>query len=164
MQRMYPILWLTGNTGAGKTTLAKGVQYYYNQIAHDHPLAGRVIILDGDEMRATISTEETLTPEDRRRHNLRVARLAGLLQSQGFLVIVSVIAPFDKVRDEVSSICNPQWIYIKRKNLEGADRPYEAPAQPTLTIDNDQVDIAGAQNLLKGYIEEHVAAGDRVIA
>jgi len=76
----FPVVWLTGNTGAGKTTLAFGVRDYFNEKTQiDSPLARRIIILDGDEMRATVSVDEGLSPEDRRRHNLRVARLAHLL-------------------------------------------------------------------------------------
>jgi adenylylsulfate kinase len=115
-------------------------------------------------MRATISTEEGLSPEDRRKHNLRVSRLAGLLQSQGFLVIVSVIAPFDNVRDEVSAICHPQWIYIKRKNLEGVDRPYEAPTHPALIIDNDVHDIVAAQRILHAFIAKNVVEATGAVA
>jgi len=151
----HPVLWLTGNTGAGKTTLAEGMQEHFNErLAHEHPLFRRVIVLDGDEMRATISTEETLTAEDRRRHNLRVARLAGLLQSQGFLVLVSVIAPFASVREEIDAICAPHWVFVKRGNLDGADRPYEPPTAPHMVVDNDVLDIDEARALLSRYIEQ----------
>ncbi len=164
MKQIFPILWLTGNTGAGKTTLAKGVQKFFNeQEDYDHPLARKILVLDGDEMRATISVGETLTPEDRRRHNLRVARLAGLLQSQGFQVIVSVIAPFAKVREEVSEICHPQWIYIKRSGLHAPDRPYEAPSNPALVIDNDVLDIEQAQICLRGFMERSIKPREIVI-
>lgn len=136
MSGHLPIIWLTGNSGAGKTTLAFGAQKYFNR-EKQSPYCGRVIVLDGDEMRASISTEESLIPEDRRRHNLRVARLAKVLQAQDFLVIVAVIAPFQSVRDEIDAICSPVWVYVQRSGLSSHDRPYEPPAHPACVIDND---------------------------
>jgi adenylylsulfate kinase len=151
---MLPIMWLTGNTGAGKTTLASGTQQYFNErVGNDHPLFRKIVVLDGDEMRATISTDETLTAEDRRRHNLRVARLAKHLQSQGFLVIVAVIAPFTSVRAEISDICDPLWVYIKRGTLNTAERPYEPPVDPSFVIDNDVYDVAQARGVLQTFLE-----------
>ena len=133
-----PVIWFTGNSGAGKSTLAFGLRKHINEeLDPNHPLARRVVVLDGDEMRSTISVDEGFSPEDRRRHNLRVARLAKLLADSGNLVIVSVIAPFEKVRAELQEICDPTWIYIKRTGLEASDRPYEPPESPDLLIDHD---------------------------
>jgi adenylylsulfate kinase-like enzyme len=128
------IFWLTGNSGAGKTSLAKGLQ---QRINNSKDLLIKAISLDGDELRASISTEEGFSREDRRRHNLRVARLAKLLAEQDFLVIVSVIAPFESLRQEISEICKPIWIYVKKDNLNSTERPYEEPQTPDLIIDNN---------------------------
>jgi len=153
MTPRFPILWLTGNTGAGKTTLAHGLELYINeQVETDHPLARRCIVLDGDDMRATISLGATLSAEDRRQHNLRVARLAEHLQSRGFLVIVAVIAPFATVRAEVQFICHPLWVYVKRSALSAADRPYEEPTNADVVIDHDLLDIAAAQMVFRSFI------------
>jgi adenylylsulfate kinase-like enzyme len=152
-------LWLTGNTGAGKSTLADGLEHYLNEeLATDHPLARRCIVLDGDDMRATISVDETLTPEDRRKHNLRVARLAAHLQSRGFLVLVAVIAPFASVRAELDAICHPVWIYVQRTGLDAADRPYEAPEAPDFVINHDTLSIDEAQVMLRSFVSGRTAA------
>lgn len=156
MRMMLPILWLTGNSGAGKTTLAEGFEKHWNDLpADNHPLSRRVLVLDGDEMRSTISEQDSLSAEDRRKHNLRVARLASLMQKKGFLVVIAVIAPFTSVRHEISLICDPQWIFVKRSGLSSSDRPYEIPKHPALTIDNDILTKEeGLQKLLtfmKGY-------------
>lgn len=154
MSRIFPILWLTGNTGAGKTTLAQGLEAYVNEeLSTEHSYARRLIVLDGDDMRATISTDATLSAEDRRKHNLRVARLAAHLQSRGFLVIVAVIAPFASVRSEIDAICHPQWIYVKRSGLSADDRPYEPPIDPALIIDDDTHSIPEAQQLLRSFVQ-----------
>lgn len=163
----FPIFWLTGNTGAGKTTLARSIEKYFNEESSvAHPAAKRVIVLDGDEMRATISTQDSFSAEDRRTHNLRVARLAKLFQSKGFLVIVSVIAPFEKVRSEIDQICDPLWVYLKRSHLEAKDKPYEFPTHPVLVIDQDVLSVSeGSERLLKYIIgtltKDHVLASAR---
>lgn len=131
----YPIFWLTGNSGAGKSTLAFGVRDHLKSVGDR--LAEKIVVLDGDEMRATVSTHEDLSPEGRRSHNLRVARLAKLLQSQGFLVIVSVIAPFEDVREELSHECSPLWIHVKKEGLTSDDKPYESPKNPDFVADHD---------------------------
>ena len=153
MTKKLPILWLTGNSGAGKTTLAEGLKQHFESTDTHHPLYRRIVILDGDQMRASISVDEGFSPEDRRRHNLRVARLATELQSQGFLVVVAVIAPFQSVRDELDTICSPLWIYLKRSGLGAKDRPYEAPLHPDLLIDNDMLSIDEARMKALQFLE-----------
>lgn len=155
--KRFPVIWLTGNSGAGKSTLAFGVRDILNEkLDTSHPLARRAVVLDGDEMRASISVDEGFSPEDRRKHNLRVARLADLLSQSGHLVIVAVIAPFSAAREEVRQICNPQWVYLKRSGRTTEDRPYEAPENPGLIIDNDIASIEEAQGILMNFIEENV--------
>lgn len=135
------IFWFTGNSGAGKTTIAKNVRDRFLVDSSAWEYSKRIIILDGDELRATISTEEGFSKEDRTRHNLRVARLASLLASQNFIVLVSVIAPFAELRAEISSICSPKWVYVRRTLPAVEDRPYEPPSTPDLVVDNDEVSI-----------------------
>ena len=154
LHQRFPIVWLTGNSGAGKSTLAFGMRDYFNEETNaDSPLSRRIMVLDGDEMRETVSVDEGFSADDRRRHNLRVARLAKLLSNHGFLVIVSVIAPFQKVRDELQPICDPMWVYVKRSGLEAGDRPYEPPKEPAIVIDNDVTGIAEGQEKLKNFLE-----------
>src|SRR3990167_8980601 len=146
MSQQFPIIWLTGNSGAGKTTLAESIRQYFRE----HPTAP--LLLDGDEMRETISRDEGFSPEDRRKHNLRIARLAKLFQSHGFLVIVAVIAPFECVRREIDVLCDPRWIYVKRSGLESQDCPYEEPESPDLVINNDILSIEDARIQLLAYL------------
>jgi cytidyltransferase-like protein len=125
--RKPKILWLTGNSRAGKTTLARNLQKRLP-----------AVILDGDEMRMSISTDKGFSLTDRLEHNKRVARLARVLQEQGQNVIVSVIAPTHRIRSTVDKICRPKWIYVKRESLGyDPEKPYEPPENPDLTVDND---------------------------
>lgn len=90
------------------------------------------------------------------RHNLRVARLAKLLSAQGFLVVVSVIAPFAETRKEIDAICSPRWIYVKREGLEAEDKPYEPPIQPEVVIDTDALSQEEAQQKLSAFVMNHL--------
>jgi adenylylsulfate kinase-like enzyme len=65
---------------------------------------------------------------------MRVARLAKILNSQGFNVVVSVIAPFQSTRDKITKLIKPFWIYIRGGKV-GKDVPYEIPKKPDLIID-----------------------------
>ena len=137
MKKTLPILWLTGNTGAGKTTLARGIERHCNSLLpNHHPLARRVIVLDGDDMRASISKDLQFSPEERNANNLRIATLARVFQARGFLVVVAVIAPFAWIRKDVDTLCNPIWIYVSRHAPDRTDAPYEIPASPSFHIDN----------------------------
>ena len=116
------IIWLTGNVGAGKTSIA----YLLKERL-------KAIVLDGDEMRASISTDLGFSKKDRDEHNLRVARLAEVLHRQGNNVVVAVIAPLRITREKISKMIHPYWIYIK--GGENRDGVYEIPKKPDITID-----------------------------
>lgn len=107
---LRPIIWLCGQSGAGKTTLAKALA----------PLLGAVI-LDGDEMRGSISLGSSFDREGREEHNLRVARLAVVLAKQQ-PVIVAVIAPFEATRKKIADIAAPIWVHV-----DGGSYPFEPP-------------------------------------
>lgn len=124
--KKYPIFWLTGQTGAGKTTLANSLQ---------KKIGG--VILDGDEMRKSISLGAGFSKKDRTDHNMRIARLAEVLSHRS-PVIVSVIAPFRSVRKDIDKMIKPEWIYVKRKLPKSKDKPYQIPTDPDLIVDSDQ--------------------------
>lgn len=117
------VIWLTGNTKSGKTSLAYLLKERLNGI-----------VLDGDEMRASISVGAGFSKQEREKHNLRVARLAKVLNAQNQNVIVSVIAPFRSTRKKITQICNPYWIYVKGGDF-GKDKPYQVPTNPDVTIE-----------------------------
>jgi adenylylsulfate kinase-like enzyme len=109
------IIWLTGNTGAGKTTLAKALCR-----------GDRTILLDGDEMRNSISRELGFKKEDRYESCIRVARLAKLLETQGYAVIVAVIAPYEDLREKIREITNCVFVWLPTGKEATEEFPYEA--------------------------------------
>ena len=119
------IIWLTGASGAGKTTLAKAlVEKLRNWI-----------ILDGDEMRDSISIGAGFDEKDRTEHNLRVARLAKVLEKQGSNILVSVIAPFPDLRERVDLICSPKWVCLEGTHEDKTYvNPYIQPDNATLYL------------------------------
>lgn len=122
----HNIIWFTGQSGAGKTTLATMLR---------EKIGG--IILDGDEMRESISVGAGFGQKDRHEHNMRVARLAMSLSKQTN-VIVSVIAPFAETRNEIEVLIKPTWVYVRRaQNLEASKYPYEVPSNPDIVADVD---------------------------
>jgi adenylylsulfate kinase len=112
---MNKLLWITSPSGGGKTTIAQKVQNFVD-----------CIHLDGDSMRRSISKDEGFTPDDRLKHNLRVARLAKELVKQKN-VIVTLIAPDNTIRGAVDGVCNPIWVYLKRNVPERENHYYIEP-------------------------------------
>lgn len=125
------IVWITGNSGVGKTTLAGALS-----------LRRKFVTLDGDRMRETISRDAGFSEEDRHDHNIRVALLAGEIERQGFDVVVSVIAPFGKARAEIDKLICPIWIYLHRHTIKATEeRPYEQPENALLVLDTEKLSV-----------------------
>jgi len=137
-QPTHPIIWLTGQSGSGKTSLAAALK----------ELIGNVVILDGDEMRESISTEG-FGREDRHAHNLRVARLAQVLAKQS-PVVVSVIAPFAQTRSEIGKLISPIWVLcLRREQKDGPEFPYELPGPNDVSVVADGNSSSPSENASK---------------
>jgi len=106
------VTWVTGNSKSGKTTLAKKI------IAHDGG-----ILLDGDAMRRCWSLG--FSKEDRIENNMRIAKIAKELDSQGFNVIVATICPYVQLRQDVHNITNCRFIYLSGGLETNKEYPYE---------------------------------------
>lgn len=110
------ILWFTGNTGAGKSTIAERIAKNSGSI-----------VLHGDNMRASISCDLGLSKSDRIENNWRTARLANELDKAGHSVIVAVICPYQSQRDEISAAFDVDFIYVPGGKAPCEEYPYEIP-------------------------------------
>ena len=125
------IYWLFGNSGAGKTTLAKQLQQH---LPHS-------LLLDGDDLRTV--WQLGFSKEDRYEQNIRAARLAAIAAKQGITVIVALICPYRELRAQISQQINPQWIYLPGGHPTTDEYPFEEPAGEALVLKP----IPGAGNL-----------------
>jgi bifunctional enzyme CysN/CysC len=147
------IVWLTGLSGAGKSTIA-------NIVERRLTLEGRhCYILDGDNIRHGVNKDLGFTTADRVENVRRVAEIARLLADAGLIVIVSLISPFVRERgmaqetardidflevfvDAPLAVCearDPKGLYAKARagaliNFTGIDAPYEPPTAPDLRL------------------------------
>jgi adenylylsulfate kinase len=110
------ILWIHGNTGAGKTHLAKEIQKEYGGIR-----------LDGDDLRH-VWTDVGFSKEDRIINNLRFCKLAEILDRQGFDVIVSTICPYRVLRLMISEMIRCEFIELLGGKKSSIESPYEPEA------------------------------------
>lgn len=148
-------LWLTGLSGAGKSTLARLMAEALCEQGH------RVEILDGDEIRATLSPDLGFSPQDRDTHVKRLGFIANLLARNGVIAIVAAISPYELTRRavrtshdapfiEVFVECpleelerrDPKQLYRRARagqidDLTGVSAPYEAPSSPDIHLRTD---------------------------
>lgn len=96
------IWWLYGESGAGKTALAKKI-------------CEKAILLDADSIRPVICEDLGFTEEDRRKNNKRIARLAKFLSDQGHDIVVSTICPYEDLRRDVYFICKCRFVKVEGK-------------------------------------------------
>jgi bifunctional enzyme CysN/CysC len=154
LKRQKPcVLWLTGLSGAGKSTIADLLEQSLHRAGH------HTIVLDGDNIRHGLNRDLGFTDEDRVENIRSVAEVAKLMVEAGLIVIVSFISPFRSERrlarglvgedefleiyvDTPLDICearDPKGLYKlaragKLPNLTGIGSPYEPPAQPELVL------------------------------
>jgi adenylyl-sulfate kinase len=164
-------LWLTGMSGAGKTTLAHELEPIIRA------RLGRVEILDGDVVRAHLSQGLGFSKEDRDTNIRRIGFVSELLTRNGVPVIVAAISPYRDVRDEVRRqigafievyVACPLRELIRRdvKGLydkallgeiplfTGVTSPYEPPLTPEVVVETDQETVAESIAKVLAALEE----------
>jgi len=104
------IIFITGQSKSGKSTLAKKLKN------------SNTIILDGDDWRQIYPTG--FSKKERWEHNIRIAKIAKLLDSQGFDVIVAFICPYRELRKEIKKITGCKFIFLEG-GIQDKDYPYE---------------------------------------
>jgi adenylylsulfate kinase-like enzyme len=124
------IYWLTGQPGAGKTTLASWIQASF---------PNKSIIIDGDDIRE-IFVNKDYSEEGRRKNIEKAQTLSKFLRYKGFTVIVSLVSPFRDQREQFKSdmMENIQEIYVHTSNIRGRENyhvTYEEPLDNFIDCD-----------------------------
>ena len=166
-------LWLTGYSGAGKSTIANLVEKKL------FAMGRRTYLLDGDNVRHGINKDLGFTDQDRVENIRRVAEVARLMVDAGLIVMVSFISPFRAERNAARALFDAgeffeifidtpfaeaekrdvKGLYKKArsgalKNFTGIDSPYEPPESPEIRIDTSESSAEQAAD----QIIEHLAA------
>ena len=161
------LIWLTGLSGSGKSTIAQHLEKKLHQ-------AGKFTqLLDGDNIRSGLNNNLGFSEDDRAENIRRIAEVAKLFVGAGIITICSFISPTVEIRHTVKEIVGEDdylEVYINApievcedrdvkglyqkaragqiKNFTGIDSPYEAPVNPFMEIHSDELDIETSVNLL----------------
>ena len=151
------VIWLTGLSGAGKTTIAIQLSAIFKtkQIIP--------ILLDGDDIRQAFE-QNGFDENSRKLHNKSIGKLASLLEMQGHIVVVALISPYADIRNHIRSICknfievyvatdlevckqrDTKGLYKKAmigeiKEFTGISAPYFKPENPEVIIDTSDTSL-----------------------
>jgi len=177
------VIWLTGLSGAGKTTLATVLKHELTTAGH------RVETLDGDEVRENLSRGLGFSKEDRDTNVRRIGFVARLLARNGVIVLASAISPYRQSRDDVRQsvesddaqfvevfVQAPLDVLVERdvkglykkalageiKNFTGVSDPYEAPIAPDVLVDSSVETIEESAARILDHLLEIGALADHV--
>ncbi|MDG2044234.1 MAG: adenylyl-sulfate kinase, partial [Maricaulis sp.] len=167
------LLWFTGLSGAGKSTVANAVESKLAEAGH------HTYSLDGDNVRHGLNRDLGFTDLDRVENIRRIGEVGKLMLDAGLLVTCSFISPFRSERqmardlveggefievfvDTPLDVCierDPKGLYKKAlageiKNFTGFDSPYEAPETPELRLNTAELSVEGAADKVIAYLRE----------
>lgn len=169
------VFWMTGLSGAGKTTIAKGAEKELCSRGY------KVEMLDGDELRRTISADLGFSAEDREENIRRAGDIAAWMANNGAIVIAALISPSRTGRKQAREAAkgrfheiyiradletcekrDPKGLYKKARagkitDFTGIDSPYELPENPDLVVDTQNGNVEECVHAVLRFIEEHAA-------
>ena len=150
------VIWLTGLSGCGKSTIANEVAYKL------HKMGKLAYVLDGDNIRHGLNKDLAFSPEDRNENIRRISEVAKLFADAGFVTLTAFISPYRKFRNFCRELTSPGRffeVYVKAsietcekrdtkglykkakegiiKDFTGINAPYEEPDAPELVVDTD---------------------------
>ncbi len=169
------LLWFTGLSGSGKSTIANAVE---KALVED---GIHTYTLDGDNVRKGLNNNLTFSPEDRTENIRRIAEVANLMVDAGLVVLAAFVSPYEKDRANIRDIVGPEnyveifvntpleecerrdvkGLYAKArageiKNFTGINAPYEAPQNPDIEIDTTKHSVADSVLMIKKLIENKI--------
>ncbi len=168
------ILWFTGLSAAGKSTIANLVDRRL------HALGKHTYLLDGDNVRLGLNKDLGFTDADRVENIRRIAEVAGLMVDAGLITLVAFISPFRRERAmarklvgagefieifvdtpiAVAEARDPKGLYKRArrgelKDFTGIDSPYEPPESPEIRIDTTTLSAEEAAQRILEYLKIH---------
>ena len=172
------ILWLTGLSGSGKSTISMELERRLFQKGY------QVYVLDGDNLRRGLNADLGFSPEDRAENIRRAGEVAYLFAQAGMLVIAAFISPYRADRDQVRAIAgglfhevhvkapleecarrDPKGLYAKAgqggiTQFTGISAPYEAPVAADLVIDTGSLSVDESVDMALRYVERDMQRGN----
>lgn len=167
------ILWFTGLSGSGKSTVARALE------AHLVANGYTAYVLDGDNLRFGLNADLGFSPADRTENIRRVGEVSKLFAAANVILLAAFISPYRTDRDAIRAgvpagrffeihvstsmeTCaerDPKGLYAKAiageiTNFTGVSAPYEAPLQPELTLDTGAVTLADCVARLVSLLED----------
>ncbi len=167
------VVWFTGLSGCGKSTIANAVDYKL------HQRGKHTFVLDGDNIRLGLNKNLTFSAEDRTENIRRIGEVGKLFASSGCITLTAFVSPYRRDRDSVREIIpagefvevfvnasletcearDPKGLYKKArageiKNFTGISDPYEAPVNPELILDSDNKNIDQLADEVIAYLEK----------
>ena len=164
------ILWMTGLSGSGKSTIANAVE---RQLARK---GFNTFLLDGDNIRHGLNKDLGFTEVDRIENIRRIGEVSKLMTDAGLIVITAFISPFESERNMVREMVETdefieifidtplhiaetrdvKGLYAKAragelKNFTGIDSPYENPAKPEIIIKTEELSVEAATDIIVKY-------------
>jgi adenylyl-sulfate kinase len=173
MKKQRPcLLWFTGLSGSGKSTIAGAVESKLaERLQHTY-------LMDGDNVRHGLCGDLAFSEDDRNENIRRVGEVSNLMVDAGLIVLTAFISPFKVNREVVRGMLkegefievfidtpisecekrDPKGLYKKArageiKDFTGIDSPYESPESPEITIKNVDVSIDDAANEVIEYLD-----------
>jgi bifunctional enzyme CysN/CysC len=168
------VLWLTGLSGAGKSSIANLVDKRLSDLGR------HTTLLDGDNLRHGINRDLGFTEEARVENIRRAAEIAALFVDAGMIALVSLISPFRSERAMARDLLDdgefieihvatplsecerrdPKGLYRRARagelpNFTGIDQPYEAPRHPEITVDTSTLSAEAACERIVSYLQQH---------
>ncbi|MFP4041716.1 MAG: adenylyl-sulfate kinase [Bacteroidales bacterium] len=167
------VVWMTGLSGCGKSTIATELQKTLFEMNCN------VFILDGDNVRHGLNSNLGFSPEDREENIRRIGEVAHLFAESGTITITSFISPYKNDRDRARklnepgdflevyvkaplSVCekrDPKGLYKKARQgiipeFTGISAPYEEPVNPEILIETDKLNLEESVEKIIHYMQE----------
>ena len=174
MKQKGVTIWLTGLSGAGKSTIAVELEHALLENKH------QAYILDGDNIRHGLNKNLGFSPEDRSENIRRIGEVAKLFTDANIITITAFISPYKQDRDNARKlqkegefievyvkcpldVCeqrDTKGLYKKAragevKEFTGISAPYEEPLNPEITIDTSKMSVEEATRVILGYLERN---------